>query len=343
ATPDNRANETRQVLRFAALAVVNQRLSILQHGPNPPFISASASHDHVGTVADATELIVTYRAGEFTNGVKSTERLWRDAVSHGVRQEELDQTIAQLRTFFQNNAIAAETTTTPYIANAITRSLDDNDVYTSPATDLALYNDVAKEMTVAAVSAALKDAFSGSGPFVFASSATPLAGGEAALSAALAEADNTPLAASAATSAPSWPYTSFGPSGKVVARSTVDDLGVTFLRFANGVTLTVKPTQFRAGQILLTARFGQGRLGLPRDHITPTWTLGGAFVQGGLRRYSLDDLRRRMADKMWGASLSISDDAYSLTGVSRASDLTAELQVLAAYLTDAAWQPEAFD
>jgi len=255
----------------------------------------------------------------------------------------LDQVIAQLRTFFQGNAVAAETTTTPYMANAITRSLDENDVYTSPATDLVLFEDVAKQMTVQSVSAALKDAFSGTGPLVFASSLSPLPGGEPAITAALAEADNTPLAAGQSNAAPPWPYTTFGPRGTVAARSTVDDLGVTFVRFANGVTLTVKPTQFRAGQILLSARFGQGRLGLPRDHITPTWTLGGAFVQGGLRRYSLDDLRRRMADKMWGASLAIGDDAYSLSGVSRASDLTAELEVLAAYLTDAAWQPEAFD
>ena len=127
------------------------------------------------------------------------------------------------------------------------------------------------------------------------------------------------------------------------SRTTVDDLGVTFVRFANGVTLTVKPTQFRAGQILISVRFGQGRLGLPHDHLSPTWTLGGAFVQGGLRRYKIDELQRRMADKAWGVSLGIAEDAYALSGISRANDLTAELQVLAAYLTDAAWKPEAFD
>jgi len=343
ASPDNLANEARQVLRFAALAVVNQRFSLLEHGANPPFISAAASHDHVGTVADTTELIVNYRDTETIAGLKAAERIWRDAVAHGVQRPELDQVIAELRTFFQGRAVAAETTTTPFIANEIERSADDNTVYTSPAADLALFNDVAKSMTVQSVSTALKDAFSGDGPLVFASSASAMAGGEAALSSALAEADRTPLSTARSNPAPPWPYASFGVAGKVAARSTVDDLGVTFLRFANGVTLTVKPTQFRAGQILINVRFGDGRLGLPHDHIVPAWTLGGAFVQGGLRRYKVDDLQRRMADKLWGASLGIGDDSFSLTGFSRAADLKAELQILAAYLTDAAWKPEAFD
>jgi zinc protease len=340
---DSKAEETRRVLRYAALAVVNQRFSALAHGANPPFISASASHDRIGTVADATEIGVNYRTGEGVNGLKAAERVWRDAVAGGVRQVELDQVIAQLRTFFQSNATAAETTTTPFIANALVRADDENEVYTSPAADLALYNEVAKSMSVQNVSAALREAFSGAGPLVFVSSAVAFAGGEPEIGAALADADKSPLAASAATSAPPWPYTNFGVPGKVVSRHTVDDLGVTFVRFANGALLSVKPTSFRAGQILINIRFGRGRIGLPRDHVAPAWSLGGAFVQGGLKRYSVEDLQRRMADKVWGATLSVGDDAFILSGFSRAEDLTSELQVLTAYLTEPAWKPETFD
>jgi len=340
---DSKAEETRRVRRYAALAVVNQRFSALAHGANPPFLSASASHDHNGTVADATELGVNYRTGEGENGLKAAQRVWRDAVAGGVRQDELDQVIAQLRTFFQSNATAAETTTTPFIANAIVRAVDEDEVYTSPAADLALFNEVAKSMTVQNVSAALRDAFSGTGPLVFVSSAAPFTGGESAIASALADADKTPLAAATAVPTPPWPYTRFGVPGKVVSRRSVDDLGVTFVRFANGTLLSVKPTSFRAGQILINIRFGEGRIGLPRDHVAPAWSLGGAFVQGGLKRYSVEDLQRRMADKVWGANLSVGDDAYILSGVSRADDLTSELQVLTAYLTEPAWKAETFD
>ena len=343
ATPDSKAHETRQLLRYAALSVLNQRFSALAHGANPPFISAVANHDHVGTVADATEIDVNYRTGEGLNGLKAAQRTWRAAIASPVRQEEVDQVIAQLRTFFQANATAAETTTTSYIANSIARSVDENDVYTSPATDLELFNDIAKDITVQSVSVAMREAFSGTGPLVFMSSSAALSGGAGAISGALADADRTPLASSQSEPAPPWPYVSFGKPGKVSARSTVSDLGVTFVRFANGVALTFKATQLRAGQVLVNVRFGQGRIGLPRDHIAPAWSLGGAFVQGGLKRYSVENLQRRMADRVWGATLATGDDAFTLSGFSRGPDLTNELQILAAYFTDAAWQAEAFD
>jgi len=342
-TPDSKAHETRQLLRYAALSVLNQRFSALAHGANPPFISAAASHDHVATVADATEIDVNYRAGEGINGVKVAQRTWRTAVANPVRQVEVDQVIAQLRTYFQTNATAAETTTTSYIANSIARSLDDNDVYTSPSADLDLFNDIAKGFTVETVTAAMREAFSGPGPFVFVSSSAALSGGSDAIAAALADADKTPLASSQSEPAPPWPYVSFGKPGKVASRSSVADLGVTFVRFANGVALTFKATPLRAGQVLVNVRFGDGRIGLPRDRVAPAWALGGAFVQGGLNRYSVENLQRRMADRVWGAILGTGDDAFTLSGFSRGPDLTNELQILAAYFTDAAWKAEAFD
>jgi len=189
----------------------------------------------------------------------------------------------------------------------------------------------------------LRESFSGAGPLVFISSAAPLPGGEAAIKAALAEADGTPLAAAASVNLPPWPYTHFGKPGAVASRSTVGDLGVTNVRFANGVTLTVKPTQLRAGQILMSVRVGDGRLGLPRDRVSPVWSLSGSFVSGGLNHYSIDNLEKRMSDKSWSAQLGVGDDDFSLQGEARAADLDSELQVLAAYVVDPAFKPEAFD
>ncbi len=343
ASPDNKANEARDVLRFISLAVLNQRLAQLAHGANPPFTAASASHDHVDNVADVTELVVSYRPGEAQGGMRAAERTWRDAARNGVRQDEVDQVVAQLRNFFQTNAAAAATTPSAQVIAGLLRSVDEKTVFTAPATDLELYEEVVKGLTAERVSEALKFVFGGDGPLLFTSAPAPLAGGEDAVKAALAEADGSPLAAASAAALPPWPYDHFGKPGTVVAKSTADDLGITFVRFGNGVTLTIKPTQLRVGQVLMSVRVGKGRLGLPSDHVAPAWALGGSFIQGGLRRYGIDDLQKRMSGKSWGASLTVGDDEFTLSGQARASDLDAEMQVLAAYVTDPAWQPEAFD
>jgi len=341
-TPDGISRETRDVLRFVAMGVLNQRLSQLAHAATPQFIAASASHTPTANIADVTELVVNYRAGQGPDGLKAVERAWREAVKNGVRQEEVDQVVAQFRTFFENNNAAADTTPTTQVINALLRSVDEKSIFTSPASDLELYNKVVQGLTADRVTAALREIFAGD-PLVFISSSSPLPGGEASVEASLADADKAPLDATAAASAPPWPYTNFGKPGKVASRRTVDDLGVTFVRFENGVTLTIKPTQFRAGQILMNVRLCCGRMGLPHDRITPVWALPSTFIQGGLGKYTVDDLQKYMADKFWGATLSTGDDEFSLNGQARAADLDAELQVLAAYVTDAAWRPQAFD
>jgi zinc protease len=342
-SPDNKTNEARDVIRFIALGVLNQRLAVLAHSSVPPFTAASASHDHVGTIADATQLVVTYREGQLEDGLKAAERAWRDILAHGVRQDEIDQVVSQMRTFFQGNAEAADSTPTPQVVSGLLRSVDEKTVFTSPASDLVLYEDVVKGLTVAKVDQALRYVFGGDGPLVFVGGADAPAGGEPAIKAVLKDADATPLADRDRGGLPAWPYTNFGAPGTVAAQRTVDDLGVTYVRFANGVTLAVKPTQFHAGQILVSVRVGTGRLGLPHDHTSPVWALGSSVIQGGLVHYSIDDLQKFLANRLWGASLLTADDTFLLTGQTRAEDLDTELQVLCAYTTDAAWPPQAFD
>ena len=46
-----------------------------------------------------------------------------------------------------------------------------------------------------------------------------------------------------------WPYESFGPTGVVAERNEIADLGVTAVRFVNGVRLSVKPTSFKSSEI----------------------------------------------------------------------------------------------
>ena len=343
-SPDNQANERKDVIRYIALAVVNQRLARMSHDANPPFLSAAVSLTHLTNLSDVTELVVNYRPDEGLQGLKAAERAWRDAVANGVTQDEVDQVVAQLRTFFQTNAAGADTTPTPQVISALLRSVDEHNVFTSAQSDLEFYDQIVKGLTAPIVNGALRDVFSGPGPLVFASGNSPLPGGEATVIASLKEADAAPVSPAAeAAAAPPWPYTNFGKPGTVVARRNVDEFGITYLKFSNGVTLTVKPTQLHVGQVLMNVRFGKGRLGLPRDHVAPAWILPGMFVQGGLRQYGLDDLRRHMADKQWGATLLVSDDEFTLTGQARASDINDEMQVLAAYVTDPAWQPAAFD
>jgi zinc protease len=126
-----------------------------------------------------------------------------------------------------------------------------------------VFDEATKGLTADKVSALLKAQFAGSGPLITIPTPTAIDGAEKAVTDAYAASAKTPVAAPAAPGVTAWPYASFGPKGAVASQTDVADLDTVFVRFANGVRLTVKPTKFRDDQILVKARVGHGLLDLP--------------------------------------------------------------------------------
>ncbi len=342
ATPDTEAKQRERLIERLGLAVLNRRLDRLARSEDPPFIGAGASRDDLFDSARLTSLSVTADADGWKAAMTAAEEARRRAIQYGLRQEELDREIAELRAFLRAAVAQANTRRTPGLANGIVDSLDENQVFTAPATDLALFERAVQGLTAAQATEALKKAFEGNGPLVFVATPKPIEGGEATVAAAYKAAQSSPVSALAAVEARSWPYESFGPAGKIAEEKDVLDLGTTFVRFANGVRLTVKPTKFRDQQVLVSVRVGGGKLDLPRDRISADWAAGFAFTQGGMRQISLEDAEQVLASKIFSAELNIGDDAMTLSGRTRTDDLDTQMQVLAAYVADPGWRPEGF-
>src|SRR6185503_17556225 len=149
------------------------------------------------------------------------------------------------------------------------------------------------------------------------SSTTPVEGGEATLVSVYREATSATLADGTPPDLAPWPYTSFGTPGTVAETRKVADLDVTFIRFANGVKLTVKPTKFRADQVFVSVNLAGGELALPKDRQLID---AGAFLGGGLEAMPFIDIRRTLAGKIYGVGFDIDDDAFSLSGATRPAD-----------------------
>jgi zinc protease len=136
-----------------------------------------------------------------------------------------------------------------------------------------------------------------------------------------------------------WPYTSFGPPGTVVETRKIDDLDLIFVRFANGVRLTVKPTKFRADQVLVGIQLAGGELAMPKDrHVL---NIGG-FIGGGLEAVPFIDIRRTLPGKIFAVSFDVEDDAFTFSGSTRPADLDTQMQVLTAFIAKPGWRPEYF-
>jgi zinc protease len=131
-------------------------------------------------------------------------------------------------------------------------------------------------------------------------------------------------------------------SAAVVDRRTVPELGVTIVRFANGVEGWFKPTDFKNDQVLfsLTASGGASLAPAP---LYPEATLAPAFVQlSGVGGHSAVDLQKLLAGKIAAASPFVSTSSHGISGSSTPANLETALQLLNLNFTAPGNDPQAF-
>jgi len=339
---DSTAKRRRATIESLGFGILNRRLDKSVRADAPPFVGAGAYRQDEFHSARVTSIQANARPGEWQKALTAEEQAIRQLVQYGVSTDELSQQIDSNRASLKSSVEGAATRNTPAIAEDILGTLDVPEVETSPAEDLALFEEAVKGLTTAEVNAALKAAFIGSGPLVLVATPDPIPGGDGAVSKALALARAAPVAPPSAEAALRWPYDNLGPLGQVAERTDVADLDTVFVRFENGVKLTVKPTKFSDSQILIQARIGHGQLDLSSDHSSPAWAASAAFPEGGLDQLSAQDLEQVLRSKILGKSFGIGEDAFVLSGATRPEDLDTQLQLLAAYVAHPGWRPEAF-
>ena len=343
--PETIATERDGLIELIGMAVLNRRYRDMAVTPDRPFTRAGVSRGQEYQAVRMASLSVGYEPGQWSRALTEAEEMRLDILDKGVSQAELDRVLIEMRASFKQRADSEATRPSRAIVNSILEEIDENDVYTSSARDLVTFTDDTRGLGVETVNKALRAAFQGGGPLIFAAGEKAIDGGADALRAAFLaaqKADRSAVAAAAQAPVKPWPYTSFGTPGTVASTQMVADAGATYVRFPNGVRLTVRPSQSSRNEIEIAVKIGDGRLGLPRDKSTVAWA-AGAFTGGGLKDLTATELQRSLAGRHFGAGLSVGEDGFQLAGGTTPEDLDLQMQVLAAYVTQPAFRPDSFE
>jgi len=332
------------LLRQLALTVLNQRFADRALKPASPFVKAGAgevrSLFHSGSL---TTIVITTTPDKWQDALNAVSTEQRLLLRDGVQPAELSRAIATLKTQFENAAATAATRKSADIADRIVKAVNDDELYTSPAQDLALAAPILAAVTPADVTAAMKEAFAEHGP-IMVRAAQRAPAGDAQLAAALDGAYRRPLGAAVKEAAIIWPYTSFGKPSAVVGRSIDPKLGTTLLRFANGTRLLVKPTSFEKDKISVGVVLGNGRAGVPPALARTLWE-AQLFPVAGTRKLGLAEITQWAEEKgkVISVALDAGNRAFVITGATRPADLGSEMQLLDAYARDPGFRPEAYE
>ena len=337
--PDTVAERREDLIRGLGVAVLNRRLGEIARTDNPPFSSAGGGEATLADSLDIATVTAQFAQGDWKRALEAIEQEQRRLVEYGVSEAELQREITALRASLQNAVAGAGTRRTPQLASQLVNAANEKDVFSSPQTDLELFEAAVAGLTAAQVSEAVKSVFQGEGPLALVVTPVEIEGGETAVTAALEASRRVPVAAPAAQAELEWPYSAFGEPGTVADRREIAEIGATVVTFANGVRLTVKPTEFRDEQILLSVRTGIGERGISPNRADPQLLASQIVPPGGLGRLTFDELSRVLNGRIYSAQFGVEGDSYQLSGATRPEDLALQTQVLAAYLTDPGLRP----
>ena len=339
---DTAATRREKMVRDFADAMINQRLSELAKKENTPILGAeSYSYEYLQFV-EVNGIQAKCKPERWKDAMALAEQELRRAIEHGFTDAEFEEAKANMLKSAKLRAEGASTRKSRDLASGIVSILASQKVFTHPADDLGRVEASVASLKKEECHAALRESWNTKDIQLFVGGNLKLDGdAPAAIIAAFKESAAKPVAAPANEKTVEFAYTDFGPAGKVASRSEVKDLEITQAVFENNVRLNIKPTPFEKGSIRVMVSFGGGKLEAPKDKPGILGYAQSVFQAGGLEKHSADDLRRILASKTVGVDFSAGDEAFLLAGRTKAEDLDAQLQLLAAYMTAPGYRVEA--
>ena len=312
-------------------SMLNNRFGELARKPDATFLSAGGGGGSLSPTVDMFGLNARVPDGGIVAGLTAIQVEARRVRQYGFTASELDRATRSLRSFYERVFNERDKNESASYAQEYIGYFLNNEP--SPGIDYEwrLVRQVLPTITLQDVTTLATQRLGGEGEVILAvlpEKDSVKAPQEAELRAALAAADRVAVTPwnDAVTDRPlvEQPPT----PATVVSRREIAELGVTVVRFSNGVEAWLKPTDFKNDQVLFTM-YAQGGTSLaPKDdYIQASFATNyvGLSGLGGIKALDLDKM---LAGKIASASPFIASATHGINGSAAPAELATALQLL---------------
>lgn len=343
--PDTLAWELEQLRQYVAVALLTNRLKQLEQQAGSPLAQAKV---HAGVFLQRygyATLVARVESGKWREGMTLLQTALAQALQHGFTEVELTRGKREVAALLEKAVQTAPSRDSRQVTEEIIRKLNDHEVILSPAQEMALYGPALQTMTLDEANAALRQLWSRSRRLVeLVGVIEPEMSAEQAqqeLQTLYRANEAKPVAAWVETERVPFPYLEMPTAPAAISsREQFADVGVERVTFSNGVTLNIKPTDFQANQLLLSAQFGRGRQNEPVDGLG---LVSESFLrESGIGKLSKEQLAEALAGTNIALDFKVGPESFSFNGSSLRGELTTLLQLLRHRLQDPVFQPEPF-
>ena len=327
-------------------SMINARLSEIAQKPNAPFLGAGVSSGgFFSRSVEALSMGAAVKDGGIEQGLESVLLEARRVDQFGFLPSELQRAKDNLlRSYERSYAERSRTTSDALVRELVGNFLEGEDIPGIEA-EYAIVKALMPGVDVSEVNKVARDWITDENRVVqvnMPKKAGVVQPTEAQLMAVLDRVSKAALQAYTET-VTAEPLLDITPkAGKVLSSTTNAATGITEWKLSNGARVLVKPTDFKADEVLFTAYSPGGTSLVPDADYLSASNASAIMSLSGVGRFSAVDLGKKLAGKAVSVNTTISSTSEGLSGSASSKDLETMMQLIYLRFTEprvdsAAW------
>jgi zinc protease len=322
----------RDLIQDLYLQMLNARFAEIVQKPDAPFLAAGASKSSFfARTTDGFTLAANVKDGGVERGLEALLTEARRVDQFGFLQSELDRAKQDLLRGYEQAYAERDKTPSVSIAEEYIRNYLEAETIPGIAYENMLAQTLTPAITLADVNKLASNWITDQNRVIIAQ--TPLKEGvpvptEGGLLAVFDRAAKAPIIAYTESLSGSALIDKVPASGKIVSSSPIASIGATEWKLSNGARVIVKPTDFKADEILFGA-YSRGGTSLAADADVMSARLASQIVGlGGAGNFNRIDLAKKLSGKDLAVAPAIGETTEGFNGHTSVKDLETLFQLV---------------
>lgn len=333
-----------ELKRYLAASIMSKRLEKTEEERGDVLTGAGYSTGDLFDTFQTSVIGATVVGGQWREALQLLEHTLRQAVQHGVTEDELARAKKDVTSSLDKAVLTAVSRDSEQLGREILRHFRDNRVLLSPSQEKELYGSMLRRIGVADINLILRNDWQEDSRLVSVTGNTAIAGKDPQqeILAAYSEAQQQDVKPYQAASTAAFPYlqTPEASSGKLLAEKRVEAIDAERLELANNIAVTLKKTTYEANTVRLVVDFGNGRMSEPLPGLA--LLADGTISDSGTGRMMPSALAQALAGTSISLRFTVGEERFRYTGRAVSGETELLLQLVYHLLTDPALREEAF-
>ena len=343
---DKVADYRRELVQRFYEQMINDRFEELARKPDAKFLGAGMFGEGLSKDVETVSLGANVQGGKIAEGLTAVAIEAKRAREFGFGPGELERAKKWMTAFYDRAYSERDKTESGSFAQEYLNHFLEGEPSPGIAYEHKLVQQLLPGITIAELTALGKTILANDSRVVLATSPqkadVPVPSDED-LKKALATAEATPVTPWNDTTSTRELLETRPEPAAVTSTRKVDEVGLTIVKFANGVEAWMKPTDFKNDQVVFALQAKGGTsLAAPSDFVEASLATAYVNLSGAAGLKALD-MQKVLAGKLAGASPFASLSTHGFNGSAAPAQLETALQLLYARFTQPGDDPEAFE